>query len=274
MSHKGTTQFINRSCIKPNKFNSERSMEAINEIAESIKQNGLMSPLAVYKNGDGSYTLLSGHKRLAAYELIDGDDGDSSIPCVVYDAPQDSFEEREMMLEANMHRSKPEDITVECLIGRDLYQELKKDPEKFKETRMLLKEKFIERNKDNPTYLSDPAGFVDNNFRPLLEYIRYHTGLTLSNATIKTVLKTADDEESGSMPDDAYEDAMNEALMSELKEETKEKKQKIVDDKAMKKIVNKFLDAKFVYVGDDTLRMGCLDEMEVAANEYLGLFAD
>ena len=39
------------------------STEDIDELAESIKKDGLINPLKVYKNNDGSYELLGGHRR-------------------------------------------------------------------------------------------------------------------------------------------------------------------------------------------------------------------
>ena len=104
------TLFIQMKDIKLNKLN-KRSMnqEEIEVLSESIKDAGLINPLVIYQNQDGSCTLLDGHRRYRALELM-GRAGTNQVPCIVVDKPSDEVREQELMANGNIHRSKPEDL--------------------------------------------------------------------------------------------------------------------------------------------------------------------
>lgn len=55
----------------------------LNELAQSIKENGLLSPLVVNKNGN-RYTVLAGRNRYAACKSINM----TKIPCVILNVDQ------------------------------------------------------------------------------------------------------------------------------------------------------------------------------------------
>ncbi len=64
---------------------SPASEERIAQIAESIRRNGVLSPLIVRPLSDDSYQILAGHTRWqAATEL-----GYDELPCIVKDVPDD-----------------------------------------------------------------------------------------------------------------------------------------------------------------------------------------
>lgn len=67
-------------CIMPRSGQDgpEGSVE-IRELADSIRRDGLISPITVKENGDGRYTVVSGNKRLAACKMC----GMSRIDAVV-----------------------------------------------------------------------------------------------------------------------------------------------------------------------------------------------
>lgn len=46
------------------------STDDIDELAESIHKDGLLNPLKVYKNEDGTYELFGGHRRYLALKKI------------------------------------------------------------------------------------------------------------------------------------------------------------------------------------------------------------
>lgn len=46
--------------------NPRKDLGDINELAESIKANGVMQNLTVVERADGEYTVIIGHRRLAA----------------------------------------------------------------------------------------------------------------------------------------------------------------------------------------------------------------
>lgn len=82
------TANIPRDQIRKNPKN-KYSIAGIPALAESIKQYGLVQPLHVAPEKDGSYLLLGGERRLTAIDLLIEDDSvtewtmDTLIPCVI-----------------------------------------------------------------------------------------------------------------------------------------------------------------------------------------------
>ena len=68
---------ISENEFQPRKYFSE---SAISSLAESIKQNGLISPLTVRK-GQKGYLLIAGERRLRALKML----GREYAPCIVMD---------------------------------------------------------------------------------------------------------------------------------------------------------------------------------------------
>lgn len=58
------------------------SQDALEELANSIKEIGLLSPIKVRDTGDGRYKIIYGNRRYKASQMI----GLESIPCIVSDA--------------------------------------------------------------------------------------------------------------------------------------------------------------------------------------------
>ena len=83
--------------------NPRKELGDINELAESIKAKGVMQNLTVVEREDGDYTVIIGHRRLAA-SLQAGLD---VVPCAV--VQMDEKEQQSTMLVENMQRS---DLTV------------------------------------------------------------------------------------------------------------------------------------------------------------------
>ena len=105
--------------IHPNELNI-MSTEDIDELAESIKKDGLINPLKVYKNNDGSYELLGGHRRwLAIKKIVDEDDDfDPEVNCIVLSRPDDKLREQMQIIQDNAQR----DMTSED--KKKLFQKL------------------------------------------------------------------------------------------------------------------------------------------------------
>lgn len=105
--------------IYPNEMNI-MSTDDIDELAESIKKDGLINPLKVYKNKDGSYELLGGHRRwLAIKKLVDeNDDFDPEVNCIVLSRPEDKLREQMQIIQDNAQR----DMTSED--KKKLFQKL------------------------------------------------------------------------------------------------------------------------------------------------------
>lgn len=77
--------------ILPNKnqprktFNNER----LNELAESIKSKGIIQPVIISRNTDGTYNLIAGERRWRAAKIA----GLKELPCLIKDySSQDSIE--------------------------------------------------------------------------------------------------------------------------------------------------------------------------------------
>ncbi|WP_430102797.1 ParB/RepB/Spo0J family partition protein [Paenibacillus validus] len=62
-----------------------RADEAMLEMAESVKQYGVLVPGLVRPKGDGGYEMVSGHRRKKASELA----GMETIPCLVRELDDD-----------------------------------------------------------------------------------------------------------------------------------------------------------------------------------------
>lgn len=62
---------INISELKPYEQQPFKVLidESMEEIMESIKQNGVLSPIIARPHREGGYEILSGHRRIKACEL-------------------------------------------------------------------------------------------------------------------------------------------------------------------------------------------------------------
>lgn len=69
--------------IEPNKNQPRRDFnrEKLEELAESIKQHGIIQPLVVVKNSLGMYTIVAGERRWRAAKLA----GIKTVPAVIKD---------------------------------------------------------------------------------------------------------------------------------------------------------------------------------------------
>ena len=77
--------------ISPNPHQPRASIDEneLRELAESMREHGLIQPLVVTRSGENTYTLIAGERRWRAAQLI----GLDSVPVVVKDvAPQQMLE--------------------------------------------------------------------------------------------------------------------------------------------------------------------------------------
>ena len=74
--------------------------EAMLEMAESVRQYGVLVPGLVRQLEDGSYQMVSGHRRKRASELA----GRDTIPCIVRDLTDD--EAVIIMVDSNLQRER------------------------------------------------------------------------------------------------------------------------------------------------------------------------
>ena len=74
--------------------------EEMEQMSESIKDNGVLVPALVRKKDNGRYEMISGHRRKFASKLA----GLEKIPCIVRDLTDD--EATIIMVDSNMQREK------------------------------------------------------------------------------------------------------------------------------------------------------------------------
>lgn len=116
----------------PFQVNNDEKME---EMAKTIKESGVSTPLIVRPRADGNYEIISGHRRKFASELAEL----KEVPCIIRNLTEDeaiiemvnSNMQREkilpsekafaykMKLEAQKHQGKRNDITL-CQVGTKL----------------------------------------------------------------------------------------------------------------------------------------------------------
>ena len=84
----------------PNHPFKVRMDEAMLEMAESVKQYGVLVPALVRPKPDGGYEMVAGHRRKCAAELAELPE----IPCIVRNLTDD--EATNIMVDINLHREK------------------------------------------------------------------------------------------------------------------------------------------------------------------------
>jgi len=103
-TERGVLVYIPTDCIEPHPDNPRKDLGDLTELADSIRQNGILQNLTVVPTEEaGKYTALIGHRRLAAAKLA----GLTEVPCVV--AEMEYREQLQTMLQENMQRT---DLTV------------------------------------------------------------------------------------------------------------------------------------------------------------------
>lgn len=77
----GSELFVDPSLLKPNPHQPRREFDetALRELADSIREHGIIQPIIVEEAGDGSYFIIAGERRTRAARLA----GLSKVPVVV-----------------------------------------------------------------------------------------------------------------------------------------------------------------------------------------------
>lgn len=113
-------QQIPIACILSNEKNFYHVDSTEQDLAESIQVVGLLEPLGVVPVGPIMYRLISGHRRFKAirYLCTSGPEGREkwkTVPCIVYEKPEDADREILMVIHANAQRVKtPQEIAREA----------------------------------------------------------------------------------------------------------------------------------------------------------------
>jgi ParB family chromosome partitioning protein len=95
-------QEVDIDLIEPNNFQPRTTFneERLEELAQSIKSNGVIQPLLVRKLGEGRYQLVAGERRWRAAQRA----GLLRVPCVVREIPEDKM--LELALVENIQRQE------------------------------------------------------------------------------------------------------------------------------------------------------------------------
>lgn len=91
---------IEVSLIKPNPNQPRKIFDEgkLQELSYSIKEHGLLQPIVVVEDEDGTYTLIAGERRLRAHKLANIEE----IKAIIVD--KDEFKLRELALIENIQR--------------------------------------------------------------------------------------------------------------------------------------------------------------------------
>jgi ParB family chromosome partitioning protein len=87
-SHDGELREIPIDLIQRGRYQPRRDMDAaaLQELADSIRQQGVMQPVVVRHIAEGRYELIAGERRWRATQMAELD----SIPAIVRDVPDDA----------------------------------------------------------------------------------------------------------------------------------------------------------------------------------------
>ena len=80
----------------PSQPRKEFDDEELQELAQSIRRNGLLNPITVKTNGDGEYIIIAGERRYRAHQILDAE----TIECIVYNGSNG----KELQLVENINR--------------------------------------------------------------------------------------------------------------------------------------------------------------------------
>jgi ParB family chromosome partitioning protein len=110
----------------PNQPRSHFDEEALNELAISIRELGVISPITLRKNDDGTYLIIAGERRFRASKLV----GNKHIPAYVKTAADEQV--MEMALIENIQREDLNAIEIALTFYR-LMEEYKLTQERLSE---------------------------------------------------------------------------------------------------------------------------------------------
>jgi len=87
-AEKGELRKLPIEFLQPGKYQPRKEMapEALEELASSIKAQGIIQPIVVRVLGKDSYEIIAGERRWRAAQLA----GLDTVPCLVKDVPEDA----------------------------------------------------------------------------------------------------------------------------------------------------------------------------------------
>ena len=186
----GRVVFLPARAIRPNPAQPRKIFreEALTELADSIRQHGILQPLSVRRVGT-SYELIAGERRLRAAQLA----GLTEIPCIVM-----SMDEKESSMAAMIENLQRQDLDfVEEAAGiARLMQEWSMSQEQA--ARLLGKSQSAVANKLRILRHSQPVlnalrenGLTERHARALLKLPNEDTKLTAIAEIVRQSMSVA-----------------------------------------------------------------------------------
>lgn len=85
---KGELQKLPIEFLKPGKYQPRKDMvnEALEELAASIKAQGVIQPIVVREVGENAYEIIAGERRWRASQMAELD----TVPCLIKDVPDEA----------------------------------------------------------------------------------------------------------------------------------------------------------------------------------------
>ncbi len=210
--------------IKPNTFQPRRTFneEKLRELAESIKEHGVLQPIIVRAIGSNKYELVVGERRLRACQIIKKE----TLPAVIKD-----FSNQEMMEIALVENIQRQDLSPieEAYAYRKLIQEFNLTQEQV--AQRLAKSRSLIANMIR--ILNLPQEILDmvegglltvGHARPLLAIADKNTQVRLAKKIIDNSLTARDAENL------TKEAAAKENITKEKKTRVKEKTSPVMQD--------------------------------------------
>lgn len=95
---------INLDEIRPNPYQPRKNFDdkTLGELADSIKENGVLQPIIVRRSDAGGYEIIAGERRFRASKLA----GNSTVPAIIR-----QFDESQMMEVAVLENLQRENLT-------------------------------------------------------------------------------------------------------------------------------------------------------------------
>ena len=117
---------VSKIKANPNQPRREFAAEALNELAESIRQIGIIQPITLRKMDDGTYQIIAGERRWRASQMA----GLSSIPAYIRTADDENM--MQMALVENIQREDLNAIEI-ALAYQNLREQYDLTQEKLSE---------------------------------------------------------------------------------------------------------------------------------------------
>ena len=117
---------VSKIKANPNQPRREFAAEALNELAESIRQIGIIQPITLRKMDDGTYQIIAGERRWRASQMA----GLSSIPAYIRTADDENM--MQMALVENIQREDLNAIEI-ALAYQNLLEQYDLTQEKLSE---------------------------------------------------------------------------------------------------------------------------------------------